>query len=66
MFSDLDKVRIFSDGLSDVEILKIIADARDGEDPFHILDIGDIFRKHQTWLKKMPRVIPHYGNYEND
>lgn len=60
--NDFDTVRIFSDELSDVQILKKISDEQDGEDPFHIVNIGDIYRKHQIWMKKLPRITPHYGN----
>lgn len=61
---DLDAVEIFSDELTNIQILKKIADKQDEEDPFHALNIGDIFRKHETWLKKMPRVTPYFGNLE--
>lgn len=36
------------------------------EDPFYVFNIGDIFRKHQIWIKQMPRVIPHYAVKCND
>lgn len=36
------------------------------DDPFYVFDIGDIVKKHQTWIQKMPRVIPHYAVKCND
>ncbi|CAL7944390.1 unnamed protein product [Xylocopa violacea] len=31
------------------------------EEPFFILDVADVIRKHWDWIAKMPRVIPHYA-----
>lgn len=36
------------------------------EDPFYIFDIGDLIKKHQIWIERMPRVIPHYAVKCND
>lgn len=57
----LDSIEIFDDKISDEQILKLIADGKDNEDPFRIVNVGDIFCKHQKWLEKMPRIHPFYG-----
>lgn len=31
------------------------------EDPFYVVDIQDILKKHKTWLLNMPRVKPFYA-----
>lgn len=36
------------------------------DEPFYIFDIGDIVKKHQIWIEKMPRVVPHYAVKCND
>lgn len=36
------------------------------EDPFYIFDIGDVVKKHQMWIERMPRVVPHYAVKCND
>lgn len=36
------------------------------EEPFYLMDIGEIVRKHQNWIEKMPRVVPHYAVKCND
>lgn len=36
------------------------------EEPFYVMNIDDIVRKHQTWIEKMPRVVPHYAVKCND
>lgn len=36
------------------------------EEPFYVMNIDDIVRKHQAWIEKMPRVVPHYAVKCND
>ena len=36
------------------------------DEPFYVFNIGDIVKKHQIWIEKMPRVIPHYAVKCND
>ncbi|RWS14376.1 ornithine decarboxylase 2-like protein, partial [Dinothrombium tinctorium] len=31
------------------------------EEPFYVVDIQDVLRKHKNWLLKMPRVKPYYA-----
>jgi len=31
------------------------------EEPFFVVDIQDIMKKHRNWMKKMPRVRPYYA-----
>ncbi len=31
------------------------------QDPFYVLKIDDIIEKYENWLKKFPRVLPHYA-----
>lgn len=58
---DFDEVRIFDDKLDDLEIIRKIIALENLEDPFHLLDVGDIVRKHRTWVERIPRVVPHYA-----
>lgn len=55
----------------DTSVMSIIDDitnygTTNQEDPFYVFDIGDIVKKHQIWIEKMPRVIPHYAVKCND
>lgn len=36
------------------------------DEPFYVFNIGDVVKKHQTWIEKMPTVIPHYAVKCND
>lgn len=62
---DFDEIRIFDDKLSDLDIIKKIIAIENIEDPFHLLDVGDVVRKHRVWCDKIPRVVPHYGKCLN-
>lgn len=63
---DKDTVKI-TEGEPDVkEEIDEITSVDEVEEPFYIFDIGDIVKKHQVWIKAMPRVIPHYAVKCND
>ena len=59
--TNFTEVKIFDDELSELEILKKLTAEIEGEEPLHMLNIQDIFKKHQLWLDKMPRIVPYYG-----
>ncbi|XP_058054965.1 ornithine decarboxylase-like [Anopheles bellator] len=64
--NDSDKIQIV-DGTVDVpRIIDAMVDQMPTEHPFYVMDIGDIVRKHQQWIEKMPRVVPHYAVKCND
>ncbi|KAF7379228.1 hypothetical protein HZH68_017073 [Vespula germanica] len=60
MFS-IKKIEIYEDQIKEYDILKKIITTLDQEDAFYILDLGIIIKKHQDWIKKMPRVVPYYA-----
>ena len=31
------------------------------EEAFYLFDVGDVILKYKTWLEKLPRVTPFYG-----
>jgi ornithine decarboxylase len=35
-------------------------DATEGE-PFFVIDLGSVFRKHKQWLRALPRIEPFYA-----
>ncbi|KAK2581901.1 hypothetical protein KPH14_002358 [Odynerus spinipes] len=52
---------IFDDEAKDLEIIRKIISDQNQEDAFYILDVGTIIQKHKEWIKKIPRVVPHYA-----
>lgn len=67
--NDEDRIQVID--AEKVDVVGIINDltaygAEHHEEPFYIFDLGDQIRKHQIWIEKMPRVIPHYAVKFND
>ncbi|XP_011504233.1 PREDICTED: ornithine decarboxylase-like [Ceratosolen solmsi marchali] len=60
-----DEVRVFDDKLDDLEFMKKLIDFENLDDPFHLLDGGDLIKKHRMWVDKIPRVAPHYAVKSN-
>ncbi|XP_019883306.1 ornithine decarboxylase 1-like [Camponotus floridanus] len=60
--STFDEIKIFDDSMDDMTIIKnIIINIEDQERAFYITDIGNVLRKHQEWITKMPKVIPYFA-----
>lgn len=59
---DFEEVRVFDDRLDDMELMRKILSLEDLEDPFHILNVGDVLKRHHHLINRFPRVIPHYGS----
>lgn len=66
-FNQEDSIEIVN---GPTNIWKIIQEAtsidKPTDEPFYVFDIGDIVRKHQIWIEKMPRIVPHYAVKCND
>ena len=62
--SIFNEVKVFEDTDKETDIIKSIikTEYHTEEEPFCILDVADVMRKHQNWIEKMPRIVPHYGN----
>lgn len=60
-YSNEKGIQVYDDGAKDLDIMRKIINNQNQEDAFYILDVGNIIQKHKEWIKKIPRVIPHYG-----
>ncbi|KAK3861728.1 hypothetical protein Pcinc_032344 [Petrolisthes cinctipes] len=49
-----------------MDVIKEMAGEPDMEDPFYILNVGDLVQKIKVWKLKMPRVKPFYAVKCND
>ncbi|XP_071637260.1 ornithine decarboxylase 2-like isoform X1 [Temnothorax longispinosus] len=56
-----DEIKIFEDTKDDMDIIKTITSMEGQENAFYIADIGNVIQRHQEWIAKLPRVIPHFG-----
>ncbi|KAK1118836.1 hypothetical protein K0M31_014608 [Melipona bicolor] len=61
--SIFDEVKVFEDTDKETDIIKSIikTEYHSKEEPFCILDVADVMWKHQNWIEKMPRIVPHYA-----
>ncbi|XP_055597420.1 ornithine decarboxylase-like [Uranotaenia lowii] len=48
------------------DVIRDIMSSEGSENPFHLLDLDDLVRKHLNWLSRMPRVSPFYAVKCND
>lgn len=63
-----DRIQVI-DG--DVNVTEIINDLTNYgstsiDEPFYVFNIGDVVKKHQIWIEKMPSVVPYYAVKCND
>lgn len=61
-----ENIQIVDDQVNVPAIINQLTDRLPTDEPFYVMDIGDIVRKHQNWIEKMPRVVPHYAVKCND
>uniref|UniRef100_A0A2M3Z137 Putative ornithine decarboxylase n=1 Tax=Anopheles braziliensis TaxID=58242 RepID=A0A2M3Z137_9DIPT len=64
--NDSEKIQIVDGPVSVPTIIDGMVSEMSTEQPFYVMDIGDIVRKHRQWIEKMPRVVPHYAVKCND
>jgi len=48
------------------DILREMALKPDQEEPFYVVDLSDVVRKHKLWKLALPRVEPFYAVKCND
>ncbi|KAL6259626.1 hypothetical protein P5V15_009542 [Pogonomyrmex californicus] len=54
-----DEIKVFDDSLDNMDIIRTLTEYR--EAAFYVADIGTLIKKHQEWITKLPRIIPHYA-----
>lgn len=57
-----ERIHVLDNSSNVMSVINDVTTSGFQEDAFYVLDIGDIVHKHQTWIEKMPRVKPFYGN----
>lgn len=58
---DFNEVELVEDNVTEGDVFKHIIRSENREDSFHVLDLGDIIDRHKTWVRLMPKVVPHFG-----
>uniref|UniRef100_T1E2N1 Putative ornithine decarboxylase n=1 Tax=Psorophora albipes TaxID=869069 RepID=T1E2N1_9DIPT len=63
---DSECVQVVDEPVNVPAIIDELTSQLSTEEPFYVMNIDDIVRKHQNWIEKMPRVVPHYAVKCND
>jgi len=58
---DFKNIQVVKDNVNDIDVIRDIIKTEKPEDAFYVMDVGDIIKRHQEWISKMPKVVPHYG-----
>lgn len=46
---------------SPAAVIRKIVESGTQEDPFYVMDIGEVVARYSRWMELMPRVEPFYG-----
>lgn len=55
------RVRVMEGEWEPRGVIREIVDTGDQEEPFYVLDLGEVVARHRAWREMMPRVEPFYG-----
>ncbi|KAL6259627.1 hypothetical protein P5V15_009543 [Pogonomyrmex californicus] len=58
---DFKEIKVVDDSVNDTDVIRDVIKVENLEDAFYVADIGDVVKRHQDWISKMPKVIPHYA-----
>ncbi|XP_018369828.1 PREDICTED: ornithine decarboxylase 2-like isoform X1 [Trachymyrmex cornetzi] len=58
---DFEDINVVNDSVNDIDVIRDIIKTEKPEDAFYVTDVGDIIKRHQEWISKMPKVVPHYA-----
>ncbi|KAG5313157.1 DCOR decarboxylase, partial [Acromyrmex insinuator] len=58
---DFKDIQVVNDSVNNIDVIRDIIKTEKPEDAFYVMDVGDIIKRHQEWISKMPKVVPHYG-----
>ncbi|KAG5325807.1 AZIN1 inhibitor, partial [Pseudoatta argentina] len=58
---DFKDIQVVNDSVNDIDVIRDIIKTEKPEDAFYVMDVGDIIKRHQEWISKMPKVVPHYA-----
>ncbi|KAG6449354.1 hypothetical protein O3G_MSEX005992 [Manduca sexta] len=60
------RVRVMDGPWSPEEVIREIVDGGVQEDPFYVMDLGEVVARYHQWRELMPRVEPFYAVKCND
>ncbi|KAM3961394.1 ornithine decarboxylase 1 isoform 1-T2 [Aphomia sociella] len=60
------RIRVMEGPWSPIDVIKQIVDEGTQEDPFYVMDVGEVVKRYHRWMELMPRVEPFYAVKCND
>ncbi|CAH0403129.1 unnamed protein product [Chilo suppressalis] len=64
--SEKQRIRVMEGDWSPLSVGRHIVDGGLQEDPFYVMDVGEVVARYHTWRELMPRVEPFYAVKCND
>lgn len=66
VIEDEQRVCVMEGPWSPLGVIKEIVDEGTQEDPFYVMDLGEVVARYHQWKELMPRVEPFYGKLNYD
>jgi len=62
IFNQISKnVEIINKKMDNFDIVNMFLENNQSEDPFMIINIGDVIRQYQKWVRYLPKIKPYYA-----
>lgn len=57
------KVSVMEGPWSAQEVIQDVVASGQQEDPFYVMDVGQVVQRYNAWIEAMPKVKPFYGEH---
>lgn len=57
------RVNVMEGPWSSLEAIQDVVATGQQEDPFYVMDLGEVVQRYNSWIELMPRVKPFYGKH---
>lgn len=66
VINEEQRITVIDGPWSPVDVIRDIVDEGNQEDPFYVMDLGEVVARYHQWKELMPRVEPFYAVKCND
>lgn len=61
VIEDQPKIRVMEGSWSPLGAIREVVEGGTQEDPFYVMDLGEVVARYNNWRELLPRVEPFYG-----
>lgn len=61
VIEDQPKIRVMEGNWSPLGAIREVVEGGTQEDPFYVMDLGEVVARYNNWRELLPRVEPFYG-----